>query len=86
MIRLVEYALTVPIETNRGRGETRRIGSTRITFSIRERFEVGEPLRFRFSLEGGAEVIGWGAVSEVAADGEGFVVDASIDQTQINVA
>jgi len=84
------YPLVVPIETNRGRGETRAVGPTRITFAIAALFETGDDLRFTLSLQGNGkspvDVAGSGRVSAVAAEGHLFVVDAAIDQTQITLA
>jgi hypothetical protein len=83
------YPVVVPIDTNRGPGETRRIGSRSITFAIATPFEVGDPLRFRLSLAGdgtaGLDVAGWGSVAAVTVDGDRFVVEASIEPTAIRI-
>jgi len=87
---MMTYAIRIPIETNRGRGETRRIGPTRIVFTTVEPFEVGDPLRFSMSLRGtsatGLDAFCSGCVRHVTIDGAVFVVESSIDQTQISLA
>jgi hypothetical protein len=84
------YPVTVPIRTNRGNGQTRSIGPTRITFATAALFESGEPLRFAISLRGTGttpiEVVGFGSVQAVRPDGDLFVVDATVDGTQITLA
>ena len=84
------YPVIIPIKTNRGYGETRVIGPTRVTFATAAMFAAGEPLRFAMSLRGhGAttlEVFCSGSVRAVATDGELFVIDASIEQTDIRLA
>lgn len=84
------YAIRIPIETNRGRGETRRIGPTHIVFTTDAPFETGEPLRFSMSLRGtpaaALDAFCSGCVSHVAVEGEQFVVEATIEQTRISVA
>jgi len=81
------YPLVIPIDTNRGRGETRRIGPTRVTFSTAAEFEAGDDLRFALSLHGTGttplDVFCSGSVRSVAAEGELFVVDAAISETRI---
>ena len=81
------YPISIPIDTNRGRGETRAIGPTSVTFSTTALFEVGETLRFSMSLRGTAsmhvEVFCDGRVTRVIPDGERFVVEASIDQMRL---
>lgn len=82
------YDVVIPIETNRGRGETRRIGPTRVRFATTASFTVGDALRFAMSLRGhGAslDVFCSGSVRAVAADGELFVVEATIENTQIRL-
>ncbi len=84
------YPLVMPIETNHGRGETRSIGPTRITFATPALFETGEVLRFAFALNGTdskpIDVVGSGCVETVKAEGNLFVVEASIETTQITFA
>ena len=84
------YPIAVPIETNRGRGETRRIGPTRVTFATSEPFETGEALRFAMSLRGDGgqtlEVFCSGSVCGVSLDGALFVVEASIEESRITIA
>ena len=83
------YPIAIPIETNRGSGETRAIGPTHITFISGSLFASGEGLRFAVSLRGTAtplEVFGSGRVEEVRAEGDVFVVEASIEQTRIAVS
>ena len=84
------YPLRIPIETNHGRGETRSIGPTRVTFAIAALFDNGEPLRFAIALRGHGnhpiDVVGSGRVESVRVEDALFVVDASIDQTQITFA
>jgi hypothetical protein len=84
------YAIRIPIDTNRGRGETRRIGPTRIVFTTAAPFETGDSLRFSMSLRGttaaALDAFCSGSVNHVAVEGEQFVVEATIDQTRISVA
>lgn len=83
------YQIVVPIETNRGRGETRSIGPTRVTFATSAPFETGDSLRFAVSLYGGGptlEVFCSGSVCGVSIDGALFVVEASIEESRITVA
>jgi hypothetical protein len=81
------YPVAVPIDTNRGPGQTRRVGPTSMTFVTAALFETGDPLRFSMSLRGtGASplyVVGDGSVRSVINEGELFIVDASIDRTRI---
>jgi hypothetical protein len=81
--------MVVPIETNRGRGETRSIGPTRVTFATSVPFETGDAVRFAMKLPGdGAEVLDVfcsGAVCAVSVDGALFVVEASIEESQISI-
>lgn len=83
------YPVVVPIETNHGRGQTRSVGPTRITFSTTALFESGEELRFALSLRGNAntpvDVVGSGRVESVTTEGPLFVVDATIDQTRLTL-
>jgi hypothetical protein len=83
------YPVVVPIDTNRGRGETRLIGSTSITFAIAASFAVGDRLRFRLSLGEGAsdgvQVTGWGSVAAVTVEGDAFLVEASIEPSAIHI-
>ena len=85
-----DYPLVLPIETNHGRGETRRIGPTRVTFATSSLVAIGDPLRFAIALRGTGsqpiDVVGSGRVEAVATEGVLFLVEASIDQTQITVA
>lgn len=84
------YPLVLPIQTNHGRGETRSIGPTRVTFATACLVAIGDPLRFAISLRGTGtqpiDVVGSGRVEAVATEGVLFLVEASIDQTQITVA
>jgi hypothetical protein len=84
------YPVVLPIETNHGRGETRRIGPTRLTFATPALFAAGEVLRFAIALRGtdakSIDLVGSGSVRAVTTDGELFVVEASIDQTRITFA
>jgi hypothetical protein len=84
------YAIAVPIETNRGRGETRSIGPTRVTFATDAAFETGDAVRFAMTLPGDAgeklDVFCAGAVCGVSIDGTLFVVEASIEESRISVA
>lgn len=77
------YPLALPIETNRGRGETRSIGPASVIFAIGARFAPGDAVRFSLSLprDGGeaVEIFCSGSVRTVSADGALFVVEASID-------
>jgi hypothetical protein len=83
------YPVRVPIETSHGRGETREVGPTRITFATTASFTTGEELRFAISLRGSrtpVDVVGSGRVEAVKPEGELYVVDASIEQTHITLA
>lgn len=84
------YPIAVPIETNRGRGETRTIGPTRVTFATSASFETGEALRFAMTLPGESgealDVFCAGAVCGVTFDGAMFVVEASIEESRIEIA
>lgn len=84
------YPIAVPIETNRGRGETRTIGPTRVTFATDASFETGEVVRFAMTLPGDAgemlDVFCAGAVCGVTVDGALFIVEASIDESRISIA
>lgn len=84
------YPVVVPIETNRGRGETRTIGPTRVTFVTSASFETGDAIRFAITLRGNAnemvDVFCAGSVCGVSLDGELFVVEASIEATRIAIA
>jgi hypothetical protein len=86
----VSYPMAIAIETNRGRGETRSIGPTRVTFATRALFETGDTLRFAVSLPGRAgemlDVFCAGSVCGVTLDGELFVVEASIEESRITIA
>jgi hypothetical protein len=86
----VTYPMVVPIETNRGRGETRSIGPTRVTFATSVPFGTGEAVRFALKLPGngvmGFDVFCAGAVCAVSFDGELFVVEASIEESRITIA
>jgi hypothetical protein len=83
------YSIAMPIETNRGRAETRHIGPTRVTFMTAACFEPGDALRFSMSLRGTAaralDVFCSGCVDRVLAEGALFVVEASIETTQISM-
>jgi len=82
------YDVVIPIETNRGRGETRRIGPTCVSFATTAYFTAGDALRFAMSLRGqsGAlDVFCSGSVRAVAPEGELFVVEATIENTQIRL-
>jgi hypothetical protein len=83
------YPLTIPIETNRGRGQTRTIGPTRITFATAAPFETGDAIRFALSLRGigttPLDVFCSGSVCAVSVEGQLFVVEASIEQTRISL-
>ena len=87
---MLTYPIRIPIETNRGRGETRRIGPTRIVFTTLQPFETGDPLRFSMSLRGtsatGLDAFCSGCVHHVTIEGPLFVVEASIEETQISLA
>lgn len=72
------YALALPIETNRGRGETRSVGPASVTFAIAASFAPGDALRFSMTLYG-IEIFCSGSVRAVSVDGALFVVEASID-------
>lgn len=84
------YPMAVPIETNRGRGETRSVGLTRVTFATSAAFEVGDPLRFTMSLPGDdgetLDVFCSGSVCGVSLDGALFVVEAAIEESRITLA
>ena len=84
------YPLVMPIDTNHGRGETRAIGPTRLTFVTSALFLTGDPLRFAICLRGDGtqpiDVVGSGRVEGVIAEGELFVVEAAIDLTEIMLA
>ncbi len=84
------YPLALPIETNHGRGETRRIGPTRLTFATSALFARGEMLRFAVALPGDGtraiDVVGSGLVEAVVPEGDLFVVEASIEETRITFA
>jgi hypothetical protein len=84
------YPIVVPIETNRGRGETRNIGPTRVTFATSAPFEIGDAVRFALSLPGEKgellDVFCAGSVCAVSVDGELFVVEASIEESRISIA
>jgi hypothetical protein len=84
------YEVTTAIETDRGRGETRRIGPARIMFVTDVLFATGEPLRFALTLRGTGTapltVAGDGSVSAVSRDGARYLVDAAIDRTYISLA
>jgi hypothetical protein len=84
------HAVTIPIETDRGWGETRLIGATRVTFATAAAFAAGDPLRFAMTLRGDGptalDVVCSGSVHAGAAEGELFVVEASIDETEIRLA
>lgn len=84
------YPLAVPIETNHGRGETRRMGPTHLTFATSALFASGETLRFAVALRADGtqviDVVGSGKVEAVVPEGDLFVVEASIEQTQITFA
>ena len=77
------YALALPIETNRGWGETRSIGPASVTFAIGASFAPGDVVRFSLSLPGhggeALEIFCSGSVRAVSIDGALFVVEASID-------
>ena len=72
------YLLALPIETNRGRGETRSIGPATVTFVISAPFARGDAVRFSMTLYG-IEIFCSGTVRSVSFDGALFVVEASID-------
>ena len=74
-----QYALAVPIETNRGRGETRSIGSASVTFAIAASFAPGDVVRFSMTLND-VEIFCSGSVRAVSVDGALFVVEASIGE------
>jgi len=82
--------VTTAIETDRGRGETRRIGPTQVIFVIDALFAAGEPLRFALTLRGTGSapllVAGSGSVRAVSHDGAHYLVDAVIDRTYISLA
>jgi hypothetical protein len=84
------YPIVVSIETNRGRGETRRIGPSRVTFATSAAFETGDSLRFAMSLRGDGgqtlDVYCSGSVCSVSTDGALFVVEASIEESRITIA
>jgi hypothetical protein len=84
------YPIVVAIETNRGRGETRAIGPTRVTFATSAPFEIGDAIRFAIAMPGDAgemlDIFCAGSVCAVSVDGELFVVDASIEESQISIA
>jgi hypothetical protein len=86
----VTYPIAIPIDTNHGRGETRAVGPTRITFATSELIEAGAPLRFSLLLRGSGNtpinVFGSGRIEAVNADGSLFIVDASVDHTEIALA
>jgi hypothetical protein len=88
--RAVTYPIAVPIETNRGRGETRDIGPTRVTFATSAAFETGDALRFAISLQndGGEtlDVFCTGSVCAVSVEGALFVVEAVLDESRITIA
>ena len=81
------YPLALPIETNRGRGETRSIGPASVTFVIGASFVRGDAVRFSLSLpdvdgrsgDEPLEIFCSGSVRTVSIDGTLFVVEASID-------
>lgn len=77
------YPLALPIETNRGRGETRSIGPASVTFATSASFAPGDAVRFSLSLPGGGEepleIFCSGTVRSVSAAGALFIVEASID-------
>ncbi|MFL6246752.1 MAG: hypothetical protein ACJ74H_12050 [Thermoanaerobaculia bacterium] len=72
------YLLALPIETNRGRGETRSIGPASVTFVISASFAQGDAVRFSLSLPD-VDIFCSGSVRAVSVDGALFVVEASID-------
>lgn len=72
------YPLALPIETNRGLGETRSIGAASVTFAISASFAPGDALRFSMTLYA-VEIFCSGTVRSVSFDGALFVVEASID-------
>lgn len=86
----VTYPIAVPIETNRGRGETRRVGPRRVTFATSAPFETGDSLRFSMSLPGDGgetlDVFCSGSVCGVSLDGALFVVEAAIEESRITIA
>lgn len=77
------YPLAIPIETNRGKGETRSIGRASVIFTIAACFAPGDAVSFSLSLpraDGEAvEIFCSGSVLSVSVDGALFVVEASID-------
>lgn len=80
------YPISVPIETNHGRGETRAVGPTHITFATASLFASGDTLRFALSLRGTGtpvEVVGNGRVESVTPEGDLFVVAATVEGTAI---
>jgi hypothetical protein len=87
---MTTYPVRLSIDTNHGRAETRMIGPTRVIFCTAELFEPGDPLRFAMSLRGTSatalDVFCSGNVRHVTTEGELFLVDATIEETQISVA
>jgi hypothetical protein len=88
--RKAMYPIVVPIETNRGRGETRNIGPERVTFATSAPFETGDTVRFGISLPGEMgemlDIFCAGSVCTVSIEGELFLVEASIEESQISIA
>lgn len=86
----VTYPIAVAIETSRGRGETRSIGPTRVTFVTSAAFESGDSLRFAMTLPGDSgetlDIFCSGAVCGVSMEGALFVVEAAIDESRITIA
>lgn len=72
------YPLALPIVTNRGRGETRSIGSGSVIFATSASFAPSDAVRFSMTLCG-IEIFCSGTVRAVLAEGALFVVEASID-------
>jgi hypothetical protein len=84
------YPIVIPIDTNRGTGRTLRVGPAHISFVTAAHFAPGESLRFSMSLRGigpmTLQVFCSGRVHAVRVDGDFFVVEASIEQTDITSA
>ena len=82
------YAVVTTIETDHGTGETRRIGPAHVTFVSETSFHAGEPLRFALTLRGTGTtpigVRGSGRVESVAFDGSSYLVDVSIEKSEIS--
>lgn len=86
--RVTGHLVAIPIDTDLGAGETRRIGPRDVTFVTRAPFRAGDPLRFAISLPGPdrmtLDFVCSGSVRSVVREGELLLVDASIEETSVS--